>query len=211
MLSLVWYKTLLLFVIFTTYNFVEARLTENERVEQWFQRYGRHDSWPPTWQPETAAMKEHMKQREIELQHLPGANERWENYMQYTQSRMVPRFTEKGFEVIQIPPGVYQQLRDAVDAGLARFDSLREERQIDAVYTPLPSKFIDLNGLENKVMGELKSLHEEWSGISELVPTSAYGVRLYRNGSALAMHYDKLFTHVISSIVHIAHEYDNDA
>ena len=42
-------------------------------------------------------MKEHMRQREIELQHLPGANERWENYMQYTQSRMVPRFTEKGF------------------------------------------------------------------------------------------------------------------
>ena len=41
-------------------------------------------------------MKEHMRQREIELQHLPGANERWENYMQYTQSRMVPRFTEKG-------------------------------------------------------------------------------------------------------------------
>jgi hypothetical protein len=94
-------------------------------------------------------MREHMKQREIELQHLPGANERWENYMQYTQSRMVPRFTEKGsivllfyflcfcqvllilllfvlgFEVIQIPPGVYQQLRDAVDAGLARFESLR--------------------------------------------------------------------------------------
>ena len=45
-------------------------------------------------------MKEHMRQREIELQHLPGANERWENYMQYTQSRMVPRFTEKGAALI---------------------------------------------------------------------------------------------------------------
>jgi hypothetical protein len=82
----------------------------------------------------------------------------------------------------------------------------------------------------------------------ELIPTSAYGVRLYRNGSSMVMHNDKvscddyddddyllwllswqwrcwshcsLFslctyrslqttTHVISSIVHITHEYDND-
>ena len=54
------------------------------------------------WQPETDAMKD-MRLREIELQHLPGANERWENYMQYlqyTQSRMVPRFTEKDFAII---------------------------------------------------------------------------------------------------------------
>eukprot|EP01036_Dinobryon_divergens_P035101 gene35101-45437_t len=117
-------------------------------------------------------MKEHMKQREIELQHLPGANERWENYMQYTQSRMVPRFTEKGFEVIQIPAEVYQKLRSAVNAGLERWDSLREESPIDVVYTPLLSKFIDLHGIESEILGELKSLHEEWSGISELVPTS---------------------------------------
>ena len=41
-------------------------------------------------------------------------------------------------------------------------------------------------------MGELKSLYKQWSGIPELVPTSAYGVRVYRNGSALAMHYDKV-------------------
>lgn len=36
-------------------------------------------------------------------------------------------------------------------------------------------------------------------------------MRLYRNGSSLAMHTDKLTTHVISSIVHIAHEYKNDS
>lgn len=60
-----------------------------------FERYG-ENGWPPSWQPESDLMKEHMRQREIELQHLPGGNERWENYMQYTQSRMVPRFTEVG-------------------------------------------------------------------------------------------------------------------
>jgi hypothetical protein len=79
-----------------------------------------------------------------------------------------------GFDVIQIPPDVYQRLKAAVDAGLEQWDSLRydsvmtssyyshnstgyrEERQIDAVYTPLPSKFIDLFGLDSKVRFSLR-------------------------------------------------------
>jgi hypothetical protein len=44
----------------------------------------------------------------------------------------------------------------------------------------------------------------------KLEATSAYGVRLYQNLSSLVMHYDKIRSHVISSIVHIAHEYDDD-
>lgn len=41
----------------------------------------------------------------------------------------------------------------------------------------------------------------------KLKPTSAYGVRLYQNGSSLVMHYDKTHTHVISSIIHIGKRY----
>lgn len=125
----------------------------------------------------------------------------------------------------------------------------------------------------NEVHHELLPLHEEWVGGIKLQPTSIYGVRVNRNGSALAMHYDKvsvlaccwivisfnkrawrtqfsslagyfapyarlamsvtrhqlipvcpltvlgasaatddkqIYTHVISSILHIAHEYFND-
>ena len=29
----------------------------------------------------------------------------------------------------------------------------------------------------------------------KLIPTSAYGVRLYQNGSSLMMHYDKVLSH----------------
>jgi hypothetical protein len=45
----------------------------------------------------------------------------------------------------------------------------------------------------------------------ELQQTSSYGVRLYQNGSSLVMHHDRIKTHVISSIVHIAHKYDNNS
>lgn len=151
-----------------------------------------------------------MKKREEELMLLPAANERWENFMQYTQSRLVPRFTEVGFELIQTPASVQTRLRAALDRALANWDKIRFEPKIDAVYTPLRSKFVDLHGLEWQIIQELKPLHELWSGL-ELEPTSAYGLRLYQNGSSLVMHYDKVQTHVISSIVHVGHEYFDES
>ena len=30
---------------------------------------------------------------------IPGGNERWENWLQFTQSRLVPKFTPHGFKV----------------------------------------------------------------------------------------------------------------
>ncbi len=154
-------------------------------------------------------MREAMRLRDEELQLLPGANERWENYMQYTQSRMVPRFTEVGFELISTPPSVQAKLKAVLDKAVKNFDALPNERQIDALYTPIPSKFVYLGGVAGQIHEELKSLHEEWSGLA-LVPTSAYGLRLNRNGSSLVMHYDKVESHVISSIVHVGHEYDGN-
>lgn len=183
-----------------------ARPTEQERVELWYQA---GNTWPPNWQAESESFKEAMRKREEELLMIPGANERWENFMQFTQSRLVPRFTEKGFELIQTPPAIHAKLKAALDRALLNWDQIRTEPKIDAVYTPLPSKFVDLHGMEREVLRELKPLHEAWSGL-ELEGTSAYGIRLYRNGSSLVMHYDKVHTHVISAIIHVGHEYFDD-
>jgi hypothetical protein len=133
-----------------------------------------------------------MSVRERELQLIPGSNERWENYVQYTQSLLVPWFTEVGFKVIQIPPEIYAVLKERVDKGIEDWENLRLERQIDAVYTPLPSKFIDMPDVNAAVISALKGLHEEWVGGIELQATSAYGTRLYQNGSSLVMHHDKV-------------------
>jgi hypothetical protein len=61
-------------------------------------------------------------------------------------------------------------------------------------------------GLNRKVLNELKPFHEEWSGV-ELKPSIAYGLRVYKNGSALTMHTDRIDTHVISSILHVDRDY----
>ena len=82
----------------------------------------------------------------------------------------------------------------------------------DSIYGPMLPKFVDLGKLSLEILHDpqMIEIHEQWAGGIKLVPTSGYGVRLYQNGSSMVMHNDKPNTHVISSIVHIAHQYDND-
>ncbi len=118
---------------------------------------------------------------------------RWENMLQYTQSRLVPKFTPLGFKVVSTPPEVHERLVEAVSQGVANFDELRTEGDIDVIYDAdgLAPKFVDIHGLAWDTINILKSMHEEWGGM-ELIPTSAYGVRLYQNESSLVMHYDRV-------------------
>ena len=153
-----------------------------------------------------------MEKRERLIMAIPGADERWENWMQYTQARLVPTFTEKGFEKVQTPSGLQSKMAAAVQKGVDQWDSLRSEGSVNAIYQRpgLAPKMVNLQGLAREMHLELQPYLEAWAGGIKLKPTSAYGVRLYQNGSSLVMHHDKPFTHVISAIVHIAHEYDND-
>ena len=186
------------------------RLTEEERVNKW---YADGNTWPPQWQPETEGMKRLMEHREHEIMtQIYGGDERWENFLQFTQSRAVPAFTERGFDVVPIPRKVFEKLKKAVEEGVNNWDNLRSEGNIDVIYhdSDKEPKFVDLGPLQHETINDLKGMHEDWWGGGELKATSAYGVRLYLNGSSLVMHNDKVHTHVISSIVHIAHEYDND-
>jgi hypothetical protein len=185
------------------------RPTEEERVQLW---HDRGNVWPPEWQPETDGMKRLMSHREVELQtQVKGGDERWENWLQLTQSRLVPKFTQRGFDIIEAPKELFEKLKDAVEKGVKKWDTLPSEGNIDVIYHPenMEPKFVNLGSLQRETIDELKHLHEGWAGGMELRATSAYGVRLYQNGSSLVMHHDKVQTHVISSIFHIAHEYDD--
>lgn len=185
-----------------------GRLSEPERVSQWRQKH----TWPPTWQNESEQYKANMAERERRIMAIPGADERWENWMQFTQQRLVPTFTEKGFKLVKIPEKMKEKLTKAVQDGVEHWDDLRSEGSVNAIYhrPGLPPKMLHLNQLSRELHLELQPYLEAWAGGIKLKPTSIYGVRLYQNGSSLVMHNDKPLTHVISAIVHIAHEYDND-
>lgn len=168
----------------------EKRPSESERVRLWKLK----NTWPPQWQPESERFKKFMEHREAEIMAITGADERWENWLQYTQSRLVPKFTPFGFKLAQTPTAVHEKLRAAVESGVQNFDQLRSEGNIDVIYHNVSKqpKFVDLNTLAWEVINDLKTVHEEWAGGMKLIPTSAYGVRLYQNGSSLVMHYDRV-------------------
>ena len=125
---------------------------------------------------------------------LPGGNERWENWMQFVQSRIVPKFTSVGFKVVKTPASVNERLQKVVQNGINNWDSLITEEDVDdAIYNKykLSPKMISRTRLWDDIHAEMLPYHEEWSGV-KLFPTSIYGIRLYQNGSSLVMHYDKV-------------------
>ena len=97
---------------------------------------------------------------------LIGSDERWENWLQYTQSRYVRTFTPDGYKLHQIPPNVYQKLKEKVNFALNKFDLLPEESPVDAIFNEhhLLPKFVHLGSLSMEVLEALRYLHEEWAG-----------------------------------------------
>ncbi|CAM9355409.1 unnamed protein product [Phaeothamnion confervicola] len=63
--------------------------------------------------------------------------------------------------------------------------------------------------LRQRVLNDLRPIMEKWSG-EELEATSCYGVRSYKRGSILAVHVDRVSTHVISGIINVQQEVDED-
>lgn len=180
---------LLLVIFCAVHTSVCSDIPEPERVRLWHER----NTWPPTWQPESESYTAVMAAREAEIMQLTGADERWENFMQFVQGRMLPKFTEVGFAVIPTPPAVHAKLKKAVDDAVKDFDNIRPELGVkDSIYGPLGPKFVELGGLALEVLEDLRPLHEEWAGGIALKGTSAYGVRLYRDGASMVMHNDKV-------------------
>ena len=120
-----------------------GRPTEDERVELWHKA---GNVWPPNWQPETDSFKRHMEVREEEIMALTGSNERWENWLQFTQSRLVPKFTEFGFEVIQTPKKIHDKLAAAVDKALENWNNLPSEGDVDVIHNDplMDPKFVHI-------------------------------------------------------------------
>jgi hypothetical protein len=63
---------------------------------------------------------------------------------------------------------------------------------------------------KNRLSKELQSTMEDWYGDGELELSSIYGIRKYINGSVLRMHIDTAQTHVVSAIINIDQEGNNN-
>ena len=79
--------------------------------------------------------------------------------MQFTQTRMVPNFTDTGFKVIQAPPHLHKKLYDAIRADVYDWDSIPYEEGVPAltaIYNPdgLRPKFVSVQSLASEVSNQ---------------------------------------------------------
>lgn len=176
-------------------------LTEPDRVDHYDKRYpGR--PWPP--KPYTPNTKGWMRVNERRFQQLYAMplEERYEGWLQTVfPAFLAPNFTEFGVGLAQAPTQLTTTLQQAIREGLQNGDTYLESEDIGRIEGPR-ALFLERPDLTTRVLKELHPYAEAWAGVP-LHAHEAYGFRLYRNQSQLAMHVDKKETHVISIVYHI--------
>ena len=148
----------------------------------------------------------------------------------FMQSHIVRRVTEEGFALRRLPEDTWHWLKEyfyetgvgvrnstnnimveAVqeelhydDDSVTHFDLFLEsdagtclnQKQAPTEIKPLTAT------LKHRLDAEVRPIFEEWFG-GDLIRTSIYGIRRYREGSLLRMHVDTLNTHVVSAIINV--------
>jgi hypothetical protein len=183
-----------------------SALIEHERMEEYHRR---GHSWPPTdFNPDTQGWKslneELFQQLHYTAEESPG--ERYQAYMTAVHSALLSKnFTKYGWGITRAPKNIVELLKNRLHDGLSNHTrDVGHEREDVCLETDLRPYFIGNESMNHKILHDLLPIHEAWSGV-ELVPHSAYGLRVYRNDSNLLMHVDKQSTHVISGILHVDH------
>ncbi len=149
-------------------------------ITKWFRCGSRQNPAPPCWVRE--------------------ANENVRNY------------TRVGFNLARIPEALQQPLQAYYHENAAKAQAERVSG--DFVYTEqgtqTASVLIDLSdNLRRLVHQQMQPILEQWAGC-KLEPTFVYGIREYRNGAILTPHRDRLDTHIISAILNIDQDVDED-
>lgn len=143
------------------------------------------------------------------MSRVEGRNKRYNGWVQVMSSAVTSRnFTENGWGLARAPSHLVEELQKKLHDNIA---TASYEKDIDVIETEMGANpyFIHNTALNNKVLKELKPMHEEWAGV-QLEGSIAYGLRAYQNNSRLLMHVDKSHTHVISCILHIDSSDDSE-
>jgi len=159
------------------------------------------------WWPRTEAHQNFMNGIEAQVQRMESLQERFDAYIFLASAGMLtPNFTRNGYEVVKQPPGVHARLNASLHAGLRGGPEDEPERSIQ-ISGPHP-KFVDVEALKTELLQELLPHHEAWAGGIKLTPAVAYGLRVYDRDNWLTMHFDKMESHIISSILHVDRDVD---
>ncbi len=140
--------------------------------------------------------------REFELRRQAGRDSRAHHNL--VQPQIVPHFTKMGFEKRKVPDDLWKIIKDFYEAN--KWNYAREKWPVDDTvvnFYDSPSYMVHMDSIRELMYQKMQPLLEEWSGVSQLTPTSCYGIRYYLNGAILESHVDRLKTHAVSAIINV--------
>lgn len=136
------------------------------------------------------------------------------NLQNWAQPLLVPPFTRLGFERRQVPADLLDLLLSSLDLARAvrepcipsgHINCQEEDQEGGATVEIVPLRR-DREVRRELGLGLLE-VAEEWSGL-ELELSTVYGPRRYRRDSRLALHVDRISSHVISAIINLNQQVD---
>eukprot|EP01082_Thalassiosira_pseudonana_P002135 g2352.t1 g2352 contig11:1243640-1245470(-) len=212
-------------------------MTEEHRLEEYHKRGYK---WPlEAVVPNTPGWKRIMDRRFEQIERIPDRGQRYDAWMAVITSALVAQnYTKNGWGLTRAPEHITKRLQERLHKTLkttkitgvnGKCDTNGEGECIEQEVTIPDGKgtrreqFINVIGGEDharpimvtdyrenmEILEEMKPMFEWWSGV-DLVESTAYGIRAYRNDSNLLMHVDKPATHIISGIYHVDHSEDSE-
>ncbi len=118
-------------------------------------------------------------------------------------SRLVPVVAD-GWTLRPTPPVAEQLLRARWELGR---DETTEEAVDDGISIGGRRRFLPIGKIADDVLRHLLPLHEAWAD-RPLVPSAAYGLRVFGPGQGLDLHVERVSTHVVSSMLVIEADVD---
>lgn len=125
-------------------------------------------------------------------------------------------YTDIGYKKIKCPPSVFKLLADFWEANKHdQEDEYWSEGNVFVNYWDVDAKFVNIHDDEyvgggdhivKEVWDAAVQTISEWTG-QKLIPSSLYGIRVYKEGAVLSPHVDRLPL-ISSAIVNVAQDVD---
>ena len=122
----------------------------------------------------------------------------------------IPNYTQIGFKKEKLDDQLFEKIKKFYISNLNNNQpEFVQGRYIEIQETgEAGSEVVELSDeLRKEIHNSLKPQLEAWSK-TELLPTFVYGIRVYKKGSVLIPHRDRLKTHIISAIINVDQEVD---
>ena len=139
------------------------------------------------------------------------------NYFKPQLSNIIMNHTPLGFKKLKVPEKLFKTIKDWYKENKKYEDHEDYDKSLqEFIFTPkgVPDKcpammcHLPLN-IKEKIEDELLVMLEEWAG-DYLEWTSIYGIRNYQRDAILKMHTDKYDTHIVSFIINVYQDVDED-